>query len=286
MIGIKKTDTRNENRCALGYYNHYSRRSWIKEPLNIAFCAVPRVCRQLSSEASTVFWTTNTFSFGRPDQFYLFMRQIIKRGITDLRHLHLRNVHLDRDHSDWDSAINSLDLSRFQHVTSLKLDFQHEDTYEFRDRDDEIWVKPSVGIISGTSTVRDYKSRINYHVQPFMDLRIMPFRQVTVTRASPISAFFQGPKEVETKFCEGLSDHLLRRRDDWLLKRRHHGFIWRGSPQHPFRRTKNLLDLKDRRVQEAFTQRLTKCDPGGDLNALASRWQDKIAQEHTVISPE
>ena len=213
------------------------------------------------------------------------MSQIIKRGITSLRHLHFRNVHLDRDHSDWDSAINSLELWRFQHMTSLKLDFQHEDTYEFRDRDDEIWVKPSVGL-SGTSNVRDYKSRINYHVQPFMDLRIMPFRQVTVTRASPIGAF-QGPKEVETRFCEGLSDHLLRRRDDWVLKRRHHGFIRRGSSQHPFRRTKSLLDLKDQRVQEAFTQRLTKCDLGVDLNELASRWQDKIAPEsQSVISQD
>ena len=170
-------------------------------------------------------------------------------------------------------------------MTSLKLDFQHEDTYEFRDRDNEIWVKPSVGI-RGTSTIRDYKSRINYHVQPFVDLRIMPFRQVTVTRASPIGTF-QGPKEVETRFCEGLSDHLLRRRDDWVLKRRHHGFIRRGSPQHPFKRTKDLLHLKDQRVQEAFAQSLTKCDVGVDLNELASRWRDKIAHEsHNVSSQE
>ena len=212
------------------------------------------------------------------------MNRISKRGITSLRHLHFRNVHLDRDHADWDSAINSLDLSRFQHVTSLKLDFQHEDTYEFRDRDNEIWVKPSVGI-RGTSTIRDYKSRINYHVQPFVDLRIMPFRQVTVTRASPIGTF-QGPKEVETRFCEGLSDHLLRRRDDWVLKRRHHGFIRRGSPQHPFKRTKDLLHLKDQRVQEAFAQSLTKCDVGVDLNELASRWQDKIAHESNNVSSQ
>ncbi|KAL8795737.1 MAG: hypothetical protein Q9195_001788 [Heterodermia aff. obscurata] len=213
------------------------------------------------------------------------MNQITKRGITSLRHLHFRNVHLDRDHPDWDSAINSLDLWRFQHVTSLKLDFQHEETYEFRDRDDEIWVKPSVGI-RGASAISDYKSRINYHVQPFMDLRILPFRQVTVTRASPIGAF-QGPTEVETRFCEGLTDHLLRRRDDWVLKRRHHGFIRRGNQQHPFKRTRKLLDLKDQQVQEAFHQRLTKCDLGVDLNELASRWQDKIAHvSHSVVSPE
>ena len=237
----------------------------------------------MNSEANTVFWTTNTFSFGRPDYFYLFMNQITKRGIFSLRHLHLRNVHLDRDHPDWDSAINSLDLQRFPHVTSLKLDFQHEDTYEFRDRDDEIWVKPSVSI---PGTFRNYKSRINYHVQPFMDLRIMPFRQVTVTRASPVSAS-QGPKEVETRFCEGLRDHLLRRRDDWVLKRRHHGFIRRGSPQQSFRRTKNLLYLKDQRLQEAFAQRLTRCDVGVDLNALASRWQDHIGHEsHNNVSTQ
>ena len=255
---MKKADTQNENSCNAGLFNHYSRKSWIKEPLSIAFRAVPMVCRQIYSEASTVFWTTNTFSFGRPDHFYLFMNRIIERGVTSLRHLHLRNIHLDRDHSDWDSAINSLDLGRLQHVTSLRLDFQHEDSYEFRDRDDEIWVKPFQSL-SGVSTGHEHKSRINYHVQPFMDLRIMPFRQVTVTRASPIGAS-QSPKEVETRFCEGLSDHLLRRRDDWVLKQRHHGFIQRGRSQHPFRRTKNLLELKDQRVQEAFTPTLTKCD--------------------------
>lgn len=131
---------------------------WILEPLDLAFHSIFRVSHQIGSEASQIFWTMNTFSVGRADVFYLFISSLARRGLISLRHLHFRTVHMDRDHADWDAAINSLDLRTLQNVRSLQLDFRHEDSYEFRDKYNEIWVKPSMGLCRIGAP--DYRSRI------------------------------------------------------------------------------------------------------------------------------
>lgn len=231
---------------------------WTRQPLDIAFQSVFGVSRQINAEASQVFWTKNTFSFGRADHFYLFISKLAKRGMDSLTHLRFRNVHMDRDHADWDSAINSLDWTTLQNVRSLQLNFQHEDSYEFRDKDNEIWVKPYVSS-SGIPRGHAYKSRIDYNVQPFMDLRVLPFRHVTVTRQAPIG-YFQNQTDVELSFCESLENHLLGLRNDWVLKRRHHGFIQREVQHHPFSRSPRVLELREQMMDQAFMQRLTSCD--------------------------
>ena len=96
---------------------------WILEPFDLAFHSIFRVSHQIGSEASQIFWTMNTFSVGRADVFYLFISSLAKRGLISLRHLHFRTVHMDRDHADWDAAINSLDLKTLRNVRSLQLDF-------------------------------------------------------------------------------------------------------------------------------------------------------------------
>ena len=180
---------------------------------------------------------------------------------------------MDRDHPDWDSAINSLGLELLQQVATLRLDFQHEDTYEFRDKDSEIWVRPHVGY--GGISAREYKSQINYNVQPFMDLRVLPFRQVTVTRQVPIGCL-HGLTNTELSFCEGLENNLLGNRHDWVMKRRHHGFIRREGQQDQFSRSSRIIALREESIHQAFLKRMTICDQGVDLIQLALRWQDRI----------
>lgn len=63
-------------------------------------------------------------------------------------------------------------------------------------------------------------------MQPFLDLRLLAFEQVVVTRQVPIG-YFEDQRDVELRFCDGLEDHLLRLRDDWVLEQRHHGLIQR-----------------------------------------------------------